>query len=235
MRTISTFRYLVKRYTGLTIIGFLSILATIAVTDLVFFLTDRFNPVHQVVPLTVPLENVAGIVALLIGLTLFITNFKLGLANGISRKTFLLANLLAAALASAALSIFNIIAVLVHSLFWPINFVSDIIYPQLGWPEILALQFVAYFLAIVAGWFITLAYYRSSIPDKWVISLAPVGLYALLRVFDALSNGATFTLIHEYVQMSTGTPYATLISFLAYSVLACGLVYLLIRRVPLRD
>lgn len=235
MKTLQTFRFLMKRYAGLILINFLSVLATVVITDMVFQLTDRINPVHQVVSLTVPFENVAGLFAGLIGLTLLISNFKIGLANGISRKTFLLANLLAATIAAATLSIFNLLVVLIHGLFWPINFVTDLIFPHVGWAGIFALQFVLYFLLIVAGWFVTLAYYRSSVPVKWAISLAPIGLYALLHVVNAFSNGATFISINEYIQLSTKTPFATAISFLGYLVIVCGLVYLLIRRAPLRE
>ena len=138
-------------------------------------------------------------------------------------------------IAAAAFSIFNLVVVLVHGLFWPINFISALFYPHAGSVGVLILQFALYFLLIVAGWFITLAYYRSSVPVKWAISLAPLGLYALLKVANARSGGATFTSIREYLHASMGNPYSATASWLAYSAILCGLVYLLIRRVPLKD
>ncbi len=234
-KTFQTLRHLSKGFARMTVIGFLSILVSVAITDLIFHLTDQYNQAHQVVALTVPFEVTAGVFALLIGLILLIANFKIGLANGISRKTFLLANLPAAVMVAVAFSIFNLLVVLAHGLFWPIIFISDLLYPHTSWIGLLILQFALYFLLIVVGWFITLAYYRSSVPVKWAISLAPIGLYALLRVANARSGGATFTSIGEYLRMSMSSPYRAGVSLLAYSAILCILVYLLIRRAPLKD
>ncbi len=172
---------------------------------------------------------------MLFGMTLLIANFKIALANGVSRKTFMLANLLTALTAAAALSIFNLSVALIHNIFWPVNFVSNLFFLfPLTWGVLLALQFVLYLFAIAAGWFITLAYYRSAVPVKWAISLAPFGLYALLRVTNAFSNGAIFAEIKTYIALSTRTAFTTTMSFLAYAVIVCGLVYLLLRRASLK-
>ncbi len=47
-KTGQTLWILIKRSYGLILIGFLSILVTVALTDLVFHLTDRVNPVRRV-------------------------------------------------------------------------------------------------------------------------------------------------------------------------------------------
>jgi hypothetical protein len=234
-KTLQTARYLFKSFAWVTVSGFLSVLVSVAITDLVYHLTDRSSTPHPVVSLTTPFEVVDVIFALLIGLILFITNLKVSLANGISRKTFLLANLPVAMMAAAALVIFNLIVALIHGLFWPINFISDLFYPHTSLAGLVILQFALYFLLIVAGWFITLAYYRSSVPVKWAISLAPFVLYALLRVANAFSAGVIFTSLGDYLRMSTSGPYTAAISWLAYSAILYGLVYLLIRRAPLKD
>jgi hypothetical protein len=157
------------------------------------------------------------------------------LANGVSRKTFLLANLPLAVMAAASLVIFNLIVVLIHGLFWPLNFIGDLFYPHTSLAGLLFLQFTLYFLLIVAGWFITLAYYRSSVPIQWAISLAPFVLYALLRIANAFSAGVIFTSLGDYLRMTTSGLYKAAFSWLVYSAILCGLVYLLIRRAPLRD
>ena len=57
---------------------------------------------------------------------------EVALANGVSRKTFLLANLFAACLMSAALAIYIMIVLLVHRLFWPLILVSHLAYPGIS-------------------------------------------------------------------------------------------------------
>ena len=234
-KTLQTFRYLSKDFSRMIIIGFVSILVSGAITVLIFHLTGGNNPVYRDVVFTAPFELTAGVFALLFGLLLFIGNFKVTLANGISRKTFLLANLSAAGIIAAAFSIFNLTSVQIHAGFWNFILFSVVFYPDINWTGLLILQFALYFLLIMIGWFITLAYYRSSVLVKWIISLSPVGLYYLLRVVNALSGGATFTSIWIYFHWSTFNPYRTGISFLAYAAILYGLVYLLIRRAPLKD
>jgi len=234
-KTIQTFRYLTKSFAAMTVIEFLVILGTTAVMDLVWYLTDRYNSIHLVRPLTAPFELTSAVFALLIGLLLFTINFKAALANGISRKTFLLANLLAAALVAAVFSIFNMIVVLVHGLFWPVFLSFEVIYPNAGWTGSLALQFSIYFLLLVTGWFVTLAYYRSNLAAKWAISLAPFGLFGLLVEASHLAGGAVFMAIWEYLQLNFGDPYRAAASLLVYAAILYGLVYLLIRRAPLKE
>jgi hypothetical protein len=233
-KTFQTFRYLTKNFAVVTGIGFLVILSNVAVTELIFFLTNRYNSARQVVPLTASYEVTAGIFALLTGLVLFLVTFKVALANGISRKTFLLANLPAAGLVAAAFSIFNIVIVQVHGLFWPITSISSQIYPDISWAGSLVFQFALYFLLIVAGWFIALAYYRSSKAGRWAISLSPFVLYGLLQVIDARTGGTVFGAIEAYQRVSMQVEIAS-VTMLAYAAILCGLVYLLVRRAPLKD
>jgi hypothetical protein len=234
-KTLQTLRYLAKSFSGVIVIGFFVILGTVAVTDLIWQLTSSsYNSVQQVVPLTVPFEVAAGIFALLTGLLLFIMNFKVALVNGISRKTFLLANLPAAVIVAAVFSIFDLVVVKVHGLFWPVISIMDLFYPHAGWAGILILQFTLYFLLIMAGRFIALAYYRSNTAMKWVISLSPFILYGLLKVADASSGGRILAALREYRHTSMSMEWAPF-TMLAYAVIMFGLVYLLIRRAPLKD
>ena len=234
-KTLQTFRYLFRSYVWMTCIGFLSILGGAAITDLVFQLTNRHNAVQQVVTLSAPFEITAGIFAFLTGLLLFIANFKVALANGISRKTFLLANFPIAVIAAVALSIFNMAALMVHGLFWPIELISSLIYPHTAWGGSLLLQFALFLLLIVVGWTITLTYYRCNVPTKWIVSLAPLMLIILVQQVNAQSGGAVKRAIGDYLHMSMGTPYMAALFMLAYSVILYGLIYLLIRRAPLKD
>ncbi len=233
-KTFQTLRFLSRGFAWVTLVGFLCVLATMATADLVFFLTDRANPIHSVVMLTMPFEMTSGTIALIIGLALFVSNFKVILANGVSRKTFLLANLPAAGISAAALALFNLIAVQVHGLFWPNVLISGWLYPQAGVIELFLLQFALYFLLIVAGWFIALAYYRSSVLVRWGITLSPAVGFALLKVINAQTGGATFAAIDRSLRASMASPLSATISWLAFAVLLCGAVWLLIRRAPLK-
>ncbi len=103
-KTLQTLRYLTKNSLTGTIIGLIVILCTVAITDLVYYFTDRQNTVHQVVSLTVPFEVTSGIIAFVMGTALFTVTFKVSLANSVSRKSFILANLPADAVTSAIFS-----------------------------------------------------------------------------------------------------------------------------------
>ena len=92
-KTFQIARYLFKSLVWVTVSGFFTFLVNVAITDLVYHLTDRNIAPHPFVSLTTPFEVVGITFALLIGLIPFIANFKVALANGVSRKTFLLANL----------------------------------------------------------------------------------------------------------------------------------------------
>lgn len=240
-KILQTLRYLAKSFTAITVIGFLSMLGCLAIADLVFYLTDRYNAIHLVVTLNSPMDITAAIFALIIGMVLFIINLKVTMANGITRKTYLLANLPAAGLVAAALSIFNVLVVQVHALFWPMIMTSSLFYPGSHWVGLLIVQFALYLLLIVLGWFITMAYYRSRVPARWAISLSPVALFALAKAASARFHVAVMGAIWEYLQVSLGleagnpNPYRAAVSMLIYSILLYGLVYLLIRRAPLKD
>ena len=234
-KTLQTLRYLSKSFKLLTAIGFLSILGSLAISYLIFYLTDRYNPVpHPLVTVTAPFEITAATFAVLIGLLLFIANFKVALANGISRRTFLLANIPAALASAAAFAIFNQVLLSIYGLFLPIQSITDLIYPAIGWAGSLIFQFSEYLLLILAGWFVTLAYYRCSTLGKWIISLAPFVLIALVQIADARTGGAISAAISDYQHATLQMDWAAF-TLLAYSILLCGLVFLLIRRAPLKD
>lgn len=224
----------------MVVIGFLTILGNILISDVVFYLTDRYTS-NTTIPVTVLYEITAGMFALLTGMVLVLNNFKVALANGISRKTFVLANLPAIAIVAAAFSIFSMVVGLIHGLFWPMNLISLQVYPQAGWIGAVVFQFALYYLGVVVGWLIALAYYRSNTPVKWVISLTPFILFGLLQVANAQSGGIIFAALGEYMRFSMGMqsqqpdPYQAALFMLIYSAILYGLIYVLLRRTPLKD
>ena len=236
MKTIRpTFQYLLHGFAFMSIIAFISILMNVAITNLIYHLTARYQGNNAAAELTVPVEVTAGVFALVIGMILFLINFKVALANGVSRKSFLLANLPAAALLAAALALFNIIVLAVHRLFWPAVMPTQLTFPAINLPGLLALQTALYLLLVFAGWFISLAYYRSTNAGRWAISLAPVALYALFRVLNAQMGGGLGLALREYWLVTMrSTPLAAVLTLLAYAAALYGLVYLLLRRAPVR-
>jgi len=233
-KILQTFRYLMKSLSASMIIEVVVVLGTVAVTDLVFFLTSKYSMVNRDLSLTVPFEVVTGAFAMLIGMVLFIADFKVMLANGISRKTYMLATLLSAGTAAGAFATFNLLVMAVHGLFWPIVFITQLYYPTIGWAGVWISQFLLYFLLIMLGRMITSAYYRSSTWVRWAISLSPFVLFGVLAVANARSGGAVFWTIYSYHLASMRQDRAPW-TLLAYAVILCGLVYLLIRRAPIRD
>jgi hypothetical protein len=95
--------------------------------------------------------------------------------------------------------------------------------------------------ASALGWFVDLAYYRSSLPVKWAITLAPLVLLGLLIDVNISTGGAVLRAIWDYVLLSLGlanendNPYTAVLSLLAYSTILYGPVYLLIRRAPEKE
>ncbi len=234
-KTIPTLRFLSKGFTWLTTIGFLSILGSTAIGSLIQTLLRRSNPGQPVGPTTATFEVTAAIFAVLIGMLLFLITLKMAVANGISRKTFLLANLPAALAAAAAFSMFNYVLYLILRAFRPVTLISQELYPQINGVGVIMLQIATYFLLIAAGWFITLAYSRSSTLVRWLISLTPFVLYAILRSADAGSGGAVGAAIEAFQRASMGTPLRAIITLVIYSAILVGLVYLLIRRAPVKN
>jgi hypothetical protein len=235
-KTFQTFRFVSRSFAFMTGIGYLCILVSVVATNLIFYLTDMYDSIltqRTLVSLTAPLDVTAAIFALLTGLVMIITNFKVVLANGVTRKTFWLANLPAALLTALALTVFNQLIVLISGVFLPVQLISDIIYPLDGWFSKMVFQFSSYTFLIVLGWFIALAYYRSSTLMKWVISLVP---YFLLRGIIALARSdfpptqIRMAISHALI----GTPARTGLTCLTAAAIIYGLVYLLLRRAPLK-
>jgi hypothetical protein len=231
-----TFTYLLKGFMNLTLMAFLCILANLALTMLIYRLTDQSGRTLSMVMLTAPVDVTAGLFALLAGLLMLLANFRVALANGVSRKTFLLANLPAAVTMAAGLALINQALLLVFEPYQPFIMVTHLIYPTSGWIGILLVQVAQYFSLIAAGWLIVLAYYRGSVLARWIISVTPFALLGLYRVVDVSTGGKFAALFGEFwlLTMRSTTIMAT-ITMVVYSGVLVVLVYLLIRRAPIKN
>ena len=169
-RTTQTIRYLTYSLKWMIITGVLVMLGIVILTDFILFRTGGLTMSQSSVPGTV--ETTADLFSIFIGLLYFRQNFRVAIANGISRKTFMLANLPVAVLVAVIFTIACQVIVAVHNLIWPISSSDAVINAsKLSWLGSSASQMTAFFMLIGLGWFVTFIYYRSDTVLKWVISL----------------------------------------------------------------
>jgi hypothetical protein len=234
-KILKTTRYLFRSVMGFMVIGFLSILGNLAITNAIFYFSRKAGEVDR--QLSNHTEVTAGIFILLISLLFFSIQFKVMLDIGVSRKYFFWANIAALAAVSAVFALFVSLVTLAHLPFEPMILLSQSLYSGSSLFDSTIFQLAAYFLMAMLGWTIHLAYYRSGTAMRWVISLAPFVLLWILA--SAIrSSGDLWNLLAAMGGFSDpGAPnqYIGSLSFFALAALLGGVVYLLIRRAPLKD
>jgi len=236
-RILQTMRYLTKSIINPTLFALVVTVAMVAISDFTFFNTGQFSLTKSQSALTMPLELTSGCFSLLIGAVIFLGNFRVSLANGISRRTFMLANLPVAMLLAAIFSIATIVITKVHNLFWPINTLSEGIMienPNLNnaWPMIF--QFSLYLFLILGGRFITSVYYRSNRWIRVILSLVPIMVFIfMLRATNG--NQGVFPRVITSLFFYVIQP-ENIINFLILgSLVMFALTWLVIYRAPLKD
>ena len=219
-------------------IGVLIMLANVALTNLIYYMTGGFKLPPEQMGETLSYELLVDIFAVVMGLIIFTRNLKIILANGVSRKTFFLANLPPIALAAAALSASGLLISLAHGLLISTSLVSGLIYGQKPL-RLLVLQFAVYFLLIMLGWLIALAYYRSSPLSKWLISVVPFLLLGVL-IDVSISSPESYYRILSFVlsimgmQRFTYNPLTAALNFFIIAGAIYLFIFLLIRKTPLK-
>jgi hypothetical protein len=230
-----TTRYLARSVMGLTVIGFLSILGNLVITNMIFYFMRKGGELDR--QLSNQTEVTAGIFILLISLLFFSNQFKVMLGNGVSRKSFFWANITTLAAISAAFALFVTLVTLAHLPFEPMTLLSQSLYIRSSLFDVSIFQLTAYFLLAILGWFIHLAYYRSGTAMRWVISLAP--FFLLWILISEMGRSGVFwdllTALMGFSDSTTPNPFIGSLSILALASLLSGVVYLLIRRAPLKD
>ena len=233
-KTLQTIHYLTKSLKWMMIIGVLVMLGVVVLTDYIFYRTGGFDMSKSSVPGTV--EMTAGVFSLLIGLLYFRSNFRVALANGISRKTFMLANLPVAGLVALVFAIANQVIVNVHNLIWPISSIrSVLVQSSLNWLWSLLFQFMSNFMLIGLGWFITFIYYRSNTVMKWVISMAACFVFFLPMIAPEFYYMSLAPLMHDFLVWSLHVPLRAPLLMLIFSAILAEFTFLLIYRAPLKD
>ena len=233
-RTLQTIRYLTRNLRWMMIAGVLVMLGVVILTDYIFYRTGGFNMSQSSVPGTV--EMTAGVFSLLIGLLYFRPHFRVALANGISRKTFMLANLPAAGIMAVVFAITTQVILNVHNLIWPISSITNAFYGStMVWLRAMLIQFLLYFLLICLGWFVSFIYYRSNTMMKWIISLAASFVFFLPTIAPQEYYMSIAPAIHDFLMWCRIGFVRAPLMLLGFSAILFEFTFLLIHRAPLKD
>jgi hypothetical protein len=237
-KTLQTLSYLSRYLARLLGIGLLCAVGSVVISDWIFYSTGGYS--LRDVTQTLPYEFIAALFALIAGGQFFVPHFKVALANGISRKTFLLACLPGVAAFAAALAIFSLILAWAHSLFWPAVLITHLFYPFSAGVGIVLVQFTLYFLLAVLGCFTAVLLYRAGGLARWAFILTPLALYIAVRA-DGNTGGHFFTPFNLALRVALGlrgplapNAYIASLTLFLSAALICGLVYLLLRRAPIK-
>lgn len=175
----------------------------------------------------------------ILGLNCFRSSFKFTQANGISRRRFYLANILALLTIAVVMALVDLALGLIIGQFVPYEGMMEQLYrtPSLG--ADLIWSFALYLFAAQLGWLISMIYYRSGKLQKTLVSLSPVFGLTLLAYFDQRTQGAVLRAIVNFLGTVFGlngvpNPFIGVVTFLLSATGIAGLSYLLIRRMPIK-
>lgn len=182
----------------------------------------------------------------ILGLNFFKQDFFMGLQNGVSRKSFMISNMVALSAIAALMTVVDTLFSLVSPIFINTVTIFEQIYGDSRYIDSSLIEktfhyivwtFFLYLLAAIVGLFVTTAYYRMSKPLKTAVSIGvPVFFFILLPIFDMLlpqlkimynlSKAIAFCL-----GISNGfNPYYAVVSCFIATLILSGLTYLLTRR-----
>ena len=176
-------------------------------------------------------DLIAFIWIFILGILFFIPSFKFMLANAVSRKNLFWSNILSMSILSVA---WTVIFMLLISFISKMNIKIIVLY-NIFYKGSSAMGI------IVIGWFINMIYYRSSRRMAYVISFSPFILSGILTLINQSTNGDLFKYIIKFIVAamgfsgSTPNPYIASVSMLLTAVVICGLNYLLIRKVQIKQ
>ncbi|MGV8984498.1 hypothetical protein [Clostridium sp.] len=177
----------------------------------------------------------------ILGLVTFISSFKFMIANAVSRKSLFWANILSMAIASIAWAvIITLILSIIKIMNINIFVIYRLLYNNYSVMSTIVWFITVFYLLIVVGWFISMAYYRSSKRMAYLISFAPFVLSGLLTIINQSTNGKLFESIIKFIVAAMGfsgsipNPYIASFSMLTCVVIICGFNYLLIRKAEIK-
>jgi hypothetical protein len=201
------------------------------------------------------IEGSAMVFLFILGLNSFKDTFLMMLQNGITRKSMFIGRLITILATSVTMTVIDRLLANLGGLLNDISnrFVYTGMYEMVFQKRAESLNIVVmnleailitigvYIAAMVAGYFITAAYYRMNKILKITVSIGvPTFFFILLPIIDAavfkgkISAGIKRLIIFVFGG-DTGTPYNLLLTCLAFSVIAIGLSWLLIRKAVERN
>ena len=244
MRLKPTYQNHVKEWVKGSIILY-SILLAIYIVDLIFKI---LMPQIMDNSSDSGLEFVPQMFVFVSGIAMFKPDFKLALANGISRKTEFTATLLAALTVATA---FTVLSYFVGCLYNTINHYSSLfnmIYNDYNFQN-QGIYYLTEFILdtlttlgfFVTGYFIGSLYYRMNKALKIIVSVGVpvlfcIGLPTLAGIFG---NGFIIVkliiMIIEFFKMVLQNPYYSIIAIIVEIIAAGVFAFLLMRRAPIKE
>ncbi|MDD4113006.1 MAG: hypothetical protein PHC56_08245 [Herbinix sp.] len=195
------------------------------------------------------IESTTMIFLFILGLNSFKETFLMMLQNGITRKSMFIGRLITILVTSISMTVIdrlvNSLGELVNnSKRVKIGRMYEMTFPKRAESlhvivvnlEAILIIMGIYIAAMVAGYFITTAYYRMNKVLKIIASIGvPALFFVLLPIFDlAVFKGKISTAMGRMFRFmsggDTGNPYNLLLTCLVFSVVAVGLTWLLIRK-----
>lgn len=214
--------------------GIVIMLGVVVVSDYIFYRTGGLD-MSQSMGLDAA-EVFAAVFTFLIGLMLIRPNFRVSLANGISRKTFMVANLPVAVLVASFFAVANQIIAAIHNSLWPPKPGWETWFPtSSGWLWPLLFHIMLYLMMILAGWFTSFIYYRSNTMMKWVISLSASFIFFLPTFAPEFYSMTISPVIRALYLWRLQNPVRGPLIILILSAFLFGLTYWLVHRAPLKD
>lgn len=193
------------------------------------------------------IEGSAIVFLFVCGLNSFKETFLMMVQNGVTRKSMFIGRLLSLLATSAFMAVVDRFLVNIAGLF---NNISERFYISGMYEELfkerseslhivvmnleaILIAFSVYLAAMIAGYFITTAYYRMSKALKIAVSIGvPSTMLIVLPVLDgSVFKGKIAEVIGRFLKfVFGGSPYNLLVTCTIFFLVAAGLTWLLIRK-----
>jgi len=178
---------------------------------------------------------------LVMGIVLFPASFKYIISQGISRRTFFIAESLSLVMLAIVFTAMTVAFYAVNLRVSHVWMVYESIYRGRDFIAFTLWEFGGMLFLGLLGWFICLVYYLVDLKSKILITIAPFIVVPLAAFFDALADGALWDAILGFLKTVMGydavspNPYIGTASLLAAAVILAGLVLILTRRAPIKE
>lgn len=193
------------------------------------------------------IEGSAMVFLFVLGLNSFKETFLMMLQNGVTRKSMFIGRLLTILATSAFMALVDRFLVNIAGLF---NNISERFYISGMYEELfterseslhivvrnleaILIAFFVYAAAMVAGYFITTAYYRMSKALKTAVSIGvPATILIILPILDTtVFEGKIVRVIGKFLEFAFGaSPYNLILTCAIFFIIAAGLTWLLVRK-----